>query len=287
MGKYYFLYNPKSGNGTGKETAGKAAALTDGEAVFEDITAIKDYPAFFAKLQPGDAIVICGGDGTLSRFADDNYGRLPENKIYHFSSGTGNDFQRDIGAKAGEELVEVGKYIVNLPTVVINGAAHRFINGVGYGIDGYCCEEGDRQHEQGVKNINYTSIAIKGLLFHYKPKDATIIVDGKEYKFKKAWLAPTMNGRYYGGGMNATPAQDRLNNSTLSTLVMYGKGKIKTLMVFPSIFKGEHVNHKEMVEVLTGRKITVRFESPAALQIDGETVTGVNEYTVTAPGYEE
>ena len=51
-------------------------------------------------------------------------------------------------------------------------------------------------------------------------------------------------------------------------------------MVFPSIFKGEHVNHKEMVEVLTGKEITVKFDAPTALQIDGETVKNVTEYTV-------
>ena len=57
---------------------------------------------------------------------------------------------------------------------------------------------------------------------------------------------------------------------------------MKTLMVFPSIFKGEHISHTEMVEVLTGKEITVRFDSPAALQIDGETVKNVSEYSVKA-----
>lgn len=37
-----------------------------------------------------------------------------------------------------------------------------------------------------------------------------------------------------------------------------------------------------MVEVLTGKEITVRFDSPAALQIDGETVKNVSEYSVKA-----
>lgn len=62
-----------------------------------------------------------------------------------------------------------------------------------------------------------------------------------------------MNGRYYGGGMMPTPTQRRLNpDGTMSTMVMYGKGKLKTLTVFPSIFKGAHIRHNEMVEMLTG-----------------------------------
>ena len=153
--------------------------------------------------------------------------------------------------------------------------------GIGYGIDGYCCEVGDKLRETSDKPINYAGIAIKGLLFHYHPTSATVIVDGVEHKYKKVWLAPTMNGRYYGGGMIPTPKQDRLNKEhTVSVMVYYGSGKIKSLAVFPSIFKGEHVNHKEMVEVLSGKEITVRFDSPAALQVDGETIIGVTEYSV-------
>ena len=72
-----------------------------------------------------------------------------------------------------------------------------------------------------------------------------------------------MNGRYYGGGMIPTPAQRRLNpDGTISTMVMYGKGKLKTLTVFPSIFKGAHIRHNEMVEMLTGHHIHVEFDLP-------------------------
>ena len=91
------------------------------------------------------------------------------------------------------------------------------------------------------------------LLFHYKPTSAVVTVAGKSHTYHHVWLAHTMNGRYYGGGMMPTPAQRRLNpDGTMSTMVMYGKGKLKPLTVFPSIFKGEHIRHNEMAEVLTG-----------------------------------
>ncbi|MBQ7336290.1 MAG: hypothetical protein IJW92_07455, partial [Clostridia bacterium] len=67
-----------------------------------------------------------------------------------------------------------------------------------------------------------------------------------------------------------------------SVALMYGKGKIKTLTVFPSIFKGEHIKHTEMVAILRGHEITVEFDRPTALQIDGETVLDVTSYTVTS-----
>ena len=53
-------------------------------------------------------------------------------------------------------------------------------------------------------------------------------------------------------------------------------------MVFPSIFKGEHISHKDMVDVMSGHEITVEFDKPTPLQIDGETILGVTKYTVTS-----
>ena len=90
-----------------------------------------------------------------------------------------------------------------------------------------------------------------------------------------------MNGRFYGGGMMSAPEQNRLGKDrTVSTMVMFNSGKLNTLIVFSSIFKGEHVKHTEMCRVLSGREITVEFDKPTALQIDGETVLGVSKYTV-------
>ena len=80
-----------------------------------------------------------------------------------------------------------------------------------------------------------------------------------------------MKGRYYGGGMIIAPNQDRFND-TVSVVVFKGKSKLKTLMIFPSIFKGEHIKKEKNVVIYTGKEITVRYEKPAALQIDGDGI---------------
>lgn len=283
MKKAVVLFNPKAGN---KESFAKAkekltAFLSERESVFTDVTATEDYAALFASLSPEDDVYILGGDGTLNHFVNDTADIDFENDVYYFAAGTGNDFLNDIEGADADHPFLINKYIKNLPTVTVNGKDYRFLNGIGYGIDGYCCEVGDEQKLKSDKPVNYTSIAIKGLLFHYKPANATITVDGKEYKYKKVWIAPTMNGRFYGGGMMPTPDQDRLDpEHKVSVCVLHGSGKIHTLMVFPSLFKGEHVKHDKMVAVHTGHSITVKFDRPTALQIDGETVKGVTEYHV-------
>lgn len=282
MAKYNVLYNPLAGNGKGENAAKKLKELLNGdELTFTDMTKMSDYRALFASMPEDERVIVSGGDGTLNRFINDTEEVAFVNPVYYYATGSGNDFLKDIGGNVGDKPVCIDKYLKALPTVDVKGKSYRFINGIGYGIDGYCCEVGDKLRETSDKPINYAGIAIKGLLFHYHPTSATVIVDGVEHKYKKVWLAPTMNGRYYGGGMIPTPKQDRLNKEhTVSVMVYYGSGKIKSLAVFPSIFKGEHVNHKEMVEVLSGKEITVRFDSPAALQVDGETIIGVTEYSV-------
>ncbi len=282
MAKYNVLYNPLAGNGKGENAAKKLKDLMNGdELTFTDMTKVSDYRALFASMPEDERVIVSGGDGTLNRFINDTEEVAFANPVYYYATGSGNDFLKDIGGNVGDKPVCIDKYLKALPTVDVKGKSYRFINGIGYGIDGYCCEVGDKLRETSDKPINYAGIAVKGLLFHYHPTSATVIVDGVEHKYKKVWLAPTMNGRYYGGGMIPTPKQDRLNKEhTVSVMVYYGSGKIKSLAVFPSIFKGEHVNHREMVEVLSGKEITVRFDSPAALQVDGETIIGVTEYSV-------
>lgn len=278
MARAYVFYNTLAGSGECDGDMRRLGEFIKDELVICDVS--DGYRGALDGMEKDDYIVLCGGDGTLNRFVNDVDVDSLENEILYFPTGSGNDFAREFGRERGSEPFKVTEYLKNLPVVTVKGKSYRFINGIGYGIDGYCCEVGDELRKIPNKKINYTSIAIKGLLFHYKPTNARVMVDGVVRTYKKVWLAPTMHGRFYGGGMIPTPAQRRDNaEGTLSTLVFHGSGKLKTLMIFPSIFNGGHISHKKQVEVLSGHEITVEFDSPVALQVDGETILGVTEYT--------
>ena len=281
---YHVLFNPFAGNGRGEPEARKLSeSMPEAALRYYDMTKIGAYADFFAAIGKDDAVILAGGDGTINRFLNDTAGLEIPNDILYYAVGSGNDFLHDLGKQKGEAPFSVKRYLQELPTVTVKGKTYRFLNGVGYGIDGYCCQVGDEQRRTSDKPVNYTAIAIKGLLFRFKPANATVIVDGKTHTFKKVWLAPTMHGRFYGGGMMIAPRQERNNaEHTVSVSLMFGSGKLKTLMVFPSIFKGEHVKHTEMCQILTGHEITVRFDRPTALQIDGETILDVTEYSVSS-----
>lgn len=281
--KTYILYNPLAGYGGSEEKARALGETLSGEVECRDVTAIADYAAFFAPLSEEDCVILCGGDGTLNRFANAIYDLSPVCQILYYAIGTGNDFLHDLGMQLGAAPFDIKPYIASLPTVEVGGRSCRFINGIGFGIDGYCCEVGDKKKQTAKKPVNYTAIAIKGMLFGYSPTNATVVVDGVTHTYKKVWMAAAMHGRFYGGGMMTAPEQDRLQHNGEVTLVLFhGKGRLKTLMAFPSIFEGKHIEHTDMVAVHKGRDITVTYDRPSPLQIDGETVLGVTEYRVTA-----
>ena len=279
MATGYVIYNQHSGTFENTDSIKRLHDIFDGELVHISVDNISSYKVFFDGLDADDYVIICGGDGTLNCFVNNIKDIDIKNDILYLPTGTGNDFALDIGAKSGEPPININEYIKGLPHVTVGGKEYSFVNGVGYGVDGYCCEVGDKLRGKGKKKINYAQIAVKGLLFGYKPTNATVTVDGVKHEYKKVWLAPTMYGRFYGGGMLPAPSQKR-GSSKVSVMVFHGTGKLRTLIYFPSIFKGEHVKHKKSVSVIEGKEITVEFDRPSPLQIDGETVLGIRTYTV-------
>ena len=268
----YFLYNPLANNGLRPD-------FTDDMKVIEVIGL--DYQKFFDELGEDDEVVMVGGDGTINYLVNACNTDTIKQKIWYKAAGTGNDFLHDIKGDPNE-FVLLNDYLKDLPTVYVNGMEKKFINGIGYGIDGYCCEVADKIKEKTPNaKIDYTGIAIKGLLFHFKPRKAKVTIDGEEFEYKHVWIGASMKGKFYGGGMMIAPAQDRKEKGL--TLVIYKTwSKIAALIVFPSIFKGEHIKHKKMIEIKKGTEIEVAFEKPCALQIDGETVLNVSSYKVKA-----
>ncbi len=277
----YVLYNTFAGaHYSVEKIKAKMLEFFKGEEIsLTDAVTVDDKRGFVEALGVNDRLVIVGGDGTLNRFVnsiDDKEYPFP---IYCYAGGTGNDFINDIAGVDTDGVVVINDYIRSLPVIEVRGKSYKFMNGIGYGIDGWCCEEGDKYREKTGKAPNYTTIALKGLLCKFKTVNARVKIDGVTSEWRNVWMVPTMNGRYFGGGMMITPSQDRLNeNRNLSMVVVHAKSRLKLLTVFPKIFKGKHVTHTDIFKLFEGKSIEVEFDRPVALQIDGETVPGVTKY---------
>lgn len=121
---------------------------------------------------------------------------------------------------------------------------------------------------------------LRGLLFAYKTRNATVTVDGETRTFHRVWLASCTKGRYFGGGMKASPTQDRASaDGEVSTIVFHGLGKLHALVLFPTMVTGRHLKYEKYIKVIKGHRVEVKFDRPTPLQIDGETVRGVTEYS--------
>ena len=112
----------------------------------------------------------------------------------------------------------------------------------------------------------------------YKRPNCRAVIDGVEYTYEKMWIASAMKGKYYGGGMMVAPTQDR-HSGKLGAMMFHGGARPKILTVLPTIYKGEHVKFKKIVEMFECEEMYVEFDVPTALQIDGEVVSGVVSYT--------
>ena len=279
----YLLFNPLANNNKGEQDARQWAETNGVSCEFTSLLDIQDMKGFFNGLNEEDEVILTGGDGTLNRFANDVYGYEFKNPVYYVKCGSGNDFYRDNEKYVENGRIDLRPFLKNLPLITVNGIQRRFLNGIGYGLDGETCRVGDIQRQTSDKPVNYSSIAIKLLLGGYKLNKATVTVDGETKKYENVWLASTMKGRFYGGGLMVAPAQDRFDEEALvSVVTIYKKSRLLTLMRFPSLNKGEHVKKADWVTVRRGRNVTISFEEPCALQIDGDVVENVLTYTVEA-----
>ncbi|MCR5592061.1 MAG: diacylglycerol kinase family protein [Lachnospiraceae bacterium] len=279
----YIMYNPLAGNSTCEETCRSVGDIFSfDEKRYIDLLSIDDLEEFIRMMKPEDQIIICGGDGTLNYLINSINTAELEQDIFYYPGGSGNDFYHDVDEEGTNGVYRINMYLKCIPTVKVKGMEKLFINGIGFGIDGYCCEEGDKKRVvHPGKRVNYSIIALKGLAYDFKRVNAKVTVDGVTKEFKDVWMAPTMNGRFYGGGMMCAPNQDRMNEDGLvSVLVVHTKFRLLLLMAFASVFKGKHVKYTKLVTEMFGSDVKVEFDRPTALQIDGETVTDVTEYEV-------
>lgn len=266
----YYLNNPLAHTGIKAQIPG--AELIDATSV--------DYPSFFAGLGAEDQVVLIGGDGTINYLINHvDAETLLRHDIYLFGNGSGNDFLNDIGQPPGREIL-LNPYLTRLPTATVNGKTYKFINNFGLGIDGYVSAGTDKAREKDPhKKLNYTGIALKGLLYDFKPFHVWLEIDGQTYEYDNVWMAPSMKGRFYGGGMMAAPGQDRLSDC-LTVVICTNRSRLALLRKFPSVFKGTHVKYTKMIKIFTGKHIHVRISGSSAAMIDGETIPDVTEYWV-------
>lgn len=232
---------------------------------------INDLTSYLDKHPKITDILLLGGDGSINYFINSvDIDHIKQN-IYLAKSGSGNDFLRSL-KPLKKANVTIGNARVNQERDI------RFINGCGLGFDGLVCYYVDNDKKKN--KISYFINVFRAII-KYKPQTLNIQVDGKEYTFKKSYIASIQNGKYFGGGMKATPKAN-IEDDNFTVLVVHGLKKWQLQILLTSIYFGLHQYIKKYVHLLSGKDIVIKAEQPSYFQFDGEVTNNIESIHVQA-----
>ena len=272
---YVIIYNPKSkGGDRNKILNGAIREIGEEKYITKSFGEIKEFGLFINSLKSDEKPLVVGGDGTLHFIVNvmkrDNITR----DVYAYSSGTGNDFFRDIDKF--HKIIKLNDYINNLPTYELNGKEELFLNGVGIGVDALVCKI--VQESKATSSFVYTWSAIKAF-FKFKPCKMTAFIDGRQTTYEKCWLITCCNGKYQGGGMMFGPDKKR-DDGTLGVLFIHDVSRIKLLTLFLSIYKGRQLKYTNYVKYIIGKEVKLIPSKNLYMQTDGEVYSDFKDITI-------
>ncbi len=281
MKKKYCVLLDASTGADGKQMAEKLKkTMQRNEVRFVDFQSVKNYGRFLECRDQNEELVVAGDDRTLHHFVNAVNDRKIPNTLYYYVFGENCDFAREIGLKAEEKPREIARYLHHLPKVTVNGKDSLFVNAVGYGADGAAIEMKTKKVKGNVKRE-----LMKNILFRSKPYKAEVEIDGEKIIYHDVWMAPMMFGRFECSGMQPATDQKRLHKEHQLTLaVVHGKNRLKAAAAVRAMYKGKKVCDKSVLVLHRGKRMTVAFDKPATLHMDGEVIPSVHRYDIEAFG---
>lgn len=276
----YILYNPLARNCKKEKSINKFKKIVkknfkSEEISFLNILKIENPNFFLSTIKQIDKIIIAGGDGTLNAISNSiDFDKYDMDNIYLIKAGTGNDFFKSLNTN--KKIVNITRYLKNLPKIKINDKEYKFLNGVGIGLDGLICHYILNLKLKKTRNVFFKS-SIKAFKNH-KPFDISFELDNIPYDLKNVRLISIMNSPYYGGGMKISPNSHR-DNPYLDIVVISDISKKALLFNFPKVYKGKHLKLK-YVKVYKANNIVIKNNSQF-IQIDGESFEKEPKLTIS------
>lgn len=270
---FHFVIHPQAGRGKALRTWQSIQELIRTQRVLgEDrVTHSLTNDNFpYQQLNKDTVLVAVGGDGSVHHTGNIAFqhgfamGVIP--------SGTGNDYAHTIGIPLS--LPDSLHVLLNgtpefVDVVRINGDIA--FNAGGFGLDAAVVDYVEaKPWLKRVGPVGY-ALALPTILRRYKPYSLSITVDGVRERYHQVSLCAIANGPTFGGGMRVAPTANPFDGK-LDVCVVSGIRKLTLLRLFPSIYKGRHIENQN-VTVRRGEHIQIDFHPviPAA-EWDGEPV---------------
>lgn len=280
--KHLFILNAFAGTkDMTPEIEAQIRAAGEGMDIAIEYTQCKGDATSIARryAERGDPLRVyaCGGDGTANEALHGLLG-YEHVALGLIPTGTGNDYVRSLPAKT-EDFLDIGKMLRG-STVRVDllrcGGVHA-LNVISVGYD---CEVADRAQKN--KRLPLMSgplaykLAIVQCLLTKRKHTFTPYADGEEIPiadgFKSQMLAVAAKGKYYGGGIKATPYAE-LDDGLIDFMAI-PTVPISYFAWFMGPFtRGEHIDHPKGKNFILHKKChELRLDNHGDIKIgiDGE-----------------
>jgi diacylglycerol kinase (ATP) len=270
------VVNPISGGGKGAILGTEVAGYFSTRGLpYQVITAnsadrLRSYLANFleAKGQDCFGVIAVGGDGLahlVLQFVVPL--RIPFTVI---PAGTGNDFLRALGWSLTEVKTQLDTVTCTEASPIDLGMVDSEWFGavLSTGFDSVVNEKANSlRWPKGPMKYN---VAIAMELPKFKPLSYVIELDNQVIE-TEAMLIAVGNGSSYGGGMKVCPGAV-MTDGLFEVMVLRPVSKVEFIRVFPKVFSGQHIDHKQ-VDIYQSRRISLN--AAAIAYADGDRIGGL------------
>lgn len=273
---WVIVINPVSGSGRGAVLGAEVARFfSEKELQFQVITAtsaakLQDtLTDFLDKTENSlQGVIAVGGDGLAHLVLQIAVPRkIPFAVI---PAGTGNDLVRALGWDLKNIQIQLNKVVSTAPQPVDLGLVDSEWFGavLSTGFDAVVNEKANTMKwPKGPMKYN---LAIAMELPKFKPLKYRIELDTQVIE-TEAMLIAIGNGNSYGGGMKVCP-DALMSDGLFDVMVLRPVSKLEFIRVFPKVFSGRHISHKQ-VDIYRSSRVSLLAQAVA--YADGERIGGL------------
>lgn len=221
-----------------------------------------------------DAVLVCGGDGSLNQAANGVFSsNNPNTPLAIWPSGTGNDFVKTLEVpQSFQELkasIEQGNFkAIDLPCMEWDGRKRVYLNVTDLGLGGCVAYDMMRSKRRLGAFLTYQWLIVKNLV-RFKKRSIHFNLDGKNYD-ARAMNFVVANAKYFGSGLGISP-DSQLADGLLEVIVIGDLNIFEYLYFVPQVRKCKKLSYRK-IQYYSAKKISVETEVPMPIDMDGEFV---------------
>lgn len=268
------MVNPVAGTGRARGLIDRAyAALrTAGPVELVESTGARDETrlAMEAAHANARALVVLGGDGSVSHAARGLIQARSMIPLATFAAGTGNDFAKSLRVPAHDYLAMARLLESGVTRVIDAGEIDGipFVNSAGFGFDVEVLKRTrDATRASWLHGTPRYLVMALQQLFRYPGFDAA--VDALERGETRRWLTIVFaNGEWFGGAFRIAP-DAQLASKQLDVIGIADATPFERITLFARALRGAHTTHSSVSQA-RGPEFVIKFTERPHFQADGE-----------------